>query len=915
MTATLGLVLVACVGSGQTATLPVHVRPPERPRLIDNEREPWLLPGSAHPRSYRLSLRLDPEADHFSGVTEIDLSLEEPSAALVLHGRGITVSRATVTVGARHLALRVSEHSGADPRAAPDVLVLDADEVLSGELTLRLDYQAPYRTDLRGVYRTDQDGKSYLFTQFQPMDARSAFPCFDEPHHKTPFEVTIETPRGNLAVASMPEKSRHEAGDFIRYEFEASPPMPTYLLAFAVGDLQVRSLGPDPTAPAGTGSRALRAGSRATSFGPPIRLITTAGVGSRGDLALQATREHLDFLEGYFGSPYPYPKLDILAVPEFAAAAMENVGLVTFREDLLLVTEDSPSSRRVEMNEVVAHELSHMWFGNLVTMKWWDELWLNEAFATWMATKSVEASHPEFHAREGFLGWLSGAMSQDTMPTARAIRQPVKTQTDTFRAFGWITYAKGAAVLDMTEQWLGSQEFQRGIRRYLKAHAWGSATSQDLFEALSDGEHPVQRVVDSFTTQAGVPYVRVSARCDETGVSLKVDQTPYVSLGSSEAHLRGRRWTLPLCVVLGGEQGRVEECHLLTEATHTFPSQLTECPRWIHPNADLNGYYRSAISTAELERLVRLDSAVLSHREQVGVMRSMSGGVEAGILQVEDFLRLGAVMLASPGRREAAWNQMLWLLYRLETQLVTEQTRTAFERFVTRLVGPALRRVGFEPKPGEAAETKGLRGALFSAAGHLAKDPEVLRRSVELARAFARQPDSVPRDEAQRALPIAAATGDRGVFDGLVRLARSTRVAEDRVLALQALGASTDPELVQKLLLGVLEKDVPPADVRHFLGGLLWEPRSKTLTYPWFREHFATLADSLSLFEMRGYVRAALDRCSLDDRDEIEAAFRPLLEGREAMDEVLPESREGAQRCAAFKAHQQASLNRFLAGQ
>lgn len=885
----LGLVALAC-----TKTAPeIHQIPKDSPRLVEDQERPFMLPDFAKPEHYGLKLKLDPSAERFSGQVAIDVVLSRPTTTLVLHGRGLKVEQATILAGSALVDAGASEREGADPRGEPDLLVLEVEKPLSGKVQVRIEYSAPYRTDMRGAYRTAEDGKNYIFTQFQPMDARSAFPCFDEPHHKTPFTVSIEAPRGNLAVSSMPEKSRQEDGAWVRYDFETSPPLSTYLLAWAVGDLEVRAQDEANTR-------------------PKIRLVTTKGRSERGDLALREARAHLSYLESYFQSPYPYPKLDILAVPEFGAFAMENVGLIAFREEALLVTDDSPIFAQRLMSGVMAHELSHMWFGNLVTLSWWDELWLNEAFATWMSNKAMEAIRPQFHAREDFLGWLGGAMWEDSLPTARAIRQPVRTQTDSFRAFSGITYAKGASVLDMTEEWVGKEAFQKGIVRYLDLFAWKTATSEDLFAVLGSKDHPVRKVMGSFTTQSGVPLLSVKADCRDETVSLRVEQRPFFALGSDHRHLEGRAWMVPFCVAMGGPRGRMEECHLLTDGARSFPSKGTECPTWIHPNVDLNGYYHSTLEVTELEKLVQLPPSELSPREQVGVMRSMNVGAEAGSLELGAFLRLGEIMLKAPDRKQAVWNELLGALYHLETHLVEPEQRGSFEDFARRLVAPALGRMGLEESASESPETKGLRSSLISAAGRLARDQKVRAWSMTVVRRFLASSTAGSRELVQLALPIAARENDRAVFDDLVALSRSTKIAEDRVLILGALGNTTAPELVQVLLDNVLTKEISPADARHVLSGLLWESANREFTYPWFRDHFDELAKIMPVLALRGLVSAAIDRCTLEDRDEIEAVFRPRLEKLEGMDDVLAESRESASRCVAYKAHHESSLSRFL---
>ncbi|MGB5366953.1 MAG: M1 family metallopeptidase, partial [Polyangiales bacterium] len=454
------------------------------------------LPDGTRPTRYRLSLTIIPEQDRFSGTSAIGIELDAPSASIWMHGQGLDVT----AIYATHAAERI--RATWTPQTADGVVRVDFQEPLpAGRSTLYVEYSAEFDTPLRGLYRVESAGSAYAFTQFESISARLAFPCFDEPRFKTPFEVTLTVPAGQFAAANTPvERTIELPDDLQRVSFVPTLPLPTYLVAWAVGPLDV-VIGPT------IGS------TEARPLAIPLRGIAAKGQGERLHHALDRTGRFVLALENYFGIPYPYRKLDLVAVPDFAAGAMENVGLITFREWLLLLDEGrATESQRRAFGYVLAHELAHQWFGNLVTMPWWDEIWLNEAFATWMGNKVMQELHPEYRVELGALASTQRAMRLDSLGSARSIRQPIETNHDIKNAFDSITYEKGGAVLAMFERWMGAETFRDGIRLYLRRHAGGTATSTELLAALDEvSDRDVTPPFLSFLNQPGVPLVTGAA--------------------------------------------------------------------------------------------------------------------------------------------------------------------------------------------------------------------------------------------------------------------------------------------------------------------------------------------------------------------------------------------------------------------
>ncbi|HYR96432.1 MAG TPA: M1 family metallopeptidase, partial [Candidatus Binatus sp.] len=432
------------------------------------------LPADVRPLRYRLDLQIMPAGERSSGESAIDVQLDRARSVIWMHGRELDVTDAVVE-RADGPAVR-AKWEQADPEGVVELRL--EKPVGPGKMTLRFAWSAPFEKTVLGLYRLEAGGEPYAFTQFEPILARRAFPCFDEPAFKTPFDVTLTVGGSDVAVANAPLLETEPRPDGTkRFRFATTPPLPTYLVAFAVGPLDVVD-GP-PLAPNAVRPRPV-----------PFRGVTARGQENRLAYAFAHTGRMVEALETYFGIPYPYEKLDVIAVPDFGPNGMENAAAITFRESAILLDGASaPEDQRRGFAYIMAHELAHQWFGDLVTMAWWDDVWLNEAFATWMGTRIVRTVHPEYEADLGLLQAVLGAMDTDGLVSARRIRQPIQSLHDIPNAFDAITYSKGAGVLGMFERWIGEEAFQRGIQAYVGGHRFGTATADDLLQALSDASH------------------------------------------------------------------------------------------------------------------------------------------------------------------------------------------------------------------------------------------------------------------------------------------------------------------------------------------------------------------------------------------------------------------------------------------
>jgi aminopeptidase N len=880
------------------------------------------LPRSVHPTRYALDLVVDPAQPRFSGRARIAVVVDEPARAIVLNARGLTVKAAALTAAGGRLPAKTELRLAAGSKQEPEELVLAFDRALpAGPAEIEIDYDGPFAGGLRGLYRVQDGGRWYAFTQFEPTDARRAFPCFDEPGWKTPFAVTIAAPTDGLAVANMREVGRRPEGALTRFEFEPSPPLPTYLVALAVGPFDLRD---------------------ALAGAMPLRLVAPSGKAVLGASALAAARGQIAELERYFGRAFPYGKLDLVAVPSFGSGAMENAGLITFREERILLDERASLAARVAMGSIMAHELAHQWFGDLVTMTWWDDLWLNEAFATFMADQTVDAWRPATRARLQALAGKSQVMGDDSLATARRIRQPVRSTSEAQEAFDSVTYAKGRAVLAMTEAWLGPDVFRDGLRGYLKRHEWGNATADDLYAALAlaSGGRDVAGVMRSFTDQTGVPMVEARASCapGKTSASgtlggfpnppakgrgeqsspaprawIFLRQQEYRTLERPAGDGPGTVWRVPVCVATARKPGAdlAKSCTVLAEREGRLEIDGggAACPGFVYANAGESGYYRVRIGAAELAALGAGVTA-LPEPERFGVVSNAWAAVRAGQLPVPAFLDL-CLRLKNDASR-LVWAEMLDALRTINRAFVSEELRPGFARTVRALCGPAARRLGWRSAETQPDDERFMREAILIALGDLGEDPATLAEAARRARAWLQAPDS--GDLARIALPLAAKRGDAALFDGVRAVLARPPTPETRVVALSALAAFEDPALVGRTLDLVLDGTVRAQDLRYVFPWMGLRPASRDAVHIWIAKHFDELAARYPSHIMGRVVRTIPALC---DAARVRAAgefLRPRVAKLEGVERDLRQSLEEGQRCAALAAWGRVDVTRRLAG-
>lgn len=919
--------------------MPEHGPRPEGGTTIttrfEPEEAPFRLPAGVAPTHYTLSLRIDPAAQTFSGRAEIDVTLAESTQRIWIHGRELGVSRVWITEADGREGMGFWEDVDRD-EGMGRILVPHA--IGPGNVRIAIDFERAYDQTLEGLYHVAVGEDHYAFTQFEALSARRAFPCFDEPGFKVPFDVTLTVPPSMRAFANSRETETTSVEGFTRVRFATTENLPTYLVAFAVGPFDVveATIPPNDV--------------RTTPL--ELRGLAPRGRGPEMAFAMQHTPRIVDALERWFAIPYPFDKLDIVAVPDFAAGAMENAGLVTFRDQLLLLSNDPPIAQQRGFAFVMAHELAHQWFGNLVTMQWWDDLWLNEAFATWMETAIVQATFPELNAETLELVTQLDAFDADSLVSARVIRQPITSSDDISNAFDGITYSKGASVLAMISAFMGPDHFQAGIREYLRAHARGNATTADLVAALTTApRNPnVAPILESFTTQAGIPLVSFpTIACDDEGAGghITVAQERYRPLGSSAD--ASATWTVPVCVTHADRGGVIQEsCTLLDGREGRI--ETPTCPQWVWPNPDGRAYYRYTLSATGMASLApQIRTAIAPSR---GPRRGWADGVRGGSASTRDLIALADSVRASLAAGTVTYADAMAVLTPMAAsdqrfvalapvdpytfardQLLDADGRTRMERHAQRLYAAQLRRLGWGPRavrgttPTEDPETRSLRAGLLAFLAQVARDPAVRREAQTRGLAFLGEgpvvrgqggdhqlhTDAVPTDLVEVSLIVAAQEGEAALFDRMLEeLSRTTDgVLRQRLLA--GLSSVEDDALRDRALGLVLDDRLRMNERFRPLMSQFGDVHGREHAWQWLMAHYDEVRARFGA-EYAGYLPYAVT--SFCDREHAEAArtfFTPRMADTNGGPRNLDAAIETVTLCAARAETQRESATQFFA--
>ncbi len=835
------------------------------------------LPTSVVPTAYDVDITTAPERDRFEGRVTMKLDVREATTFVEMHARELELSEATISIGGEHRPAKIELNAERQTVRFSTGATLEV-----GATELCVTFVGEPNPSMHGLYVATDGSSKAICTQCEATDARAIFPCFDEPMFKATLRWTIRTEPGLVALANGPLEREQTEGEVVVHEFSASKPVSSYLAALTVGDFE----SPETT----------------TVNGIPLRVYGTTGKGDQTPFALDYTAKLLPWYESYFDIAYPFAKYDQVAVPGFDAGAMENVGLVLFRQNLLLMDPATVSWRQKKLiAKVIAHEIAHMWFGNLVTMKWWDDLWLNEAFAEWMAHKACDAVSPDYKVWDDFQEDKGRALADDALSTTHPIYTSVETPEQALEMFDVITYQKGCAVMRMLENYLGEEPFREGLRAYMREFEYGNAAGPDLWRALETASgQPVGALMNSWINVPGFPVLSASLE----GSELTVSQRRFFSSATAEPEAEPTVWNVPVVVRFEDDDGVKEHRFILDSATQTAALPANGAVKWCYPNASEIGFYRTQPDAKLRASLAGGGLGELDPIEQRGLLQDQWGLVRNGTESVDGFLDLVDACMVGKNPPIADHNVLRAVVTRLGTvdrilrDADDEAALTKMQAWIAdRLTGP-LAALGMEPKDGEAQNDSQRRALLIHAMARLARAPTTIDAAIHYAEKERADPSSVDANLAGTFLDVAARTGDAERYDLWQQTYADRKAAglppQACLRYLYTLAAFEPEPLTERTLQGIGEGVTPQEAVGPLLSQLLGERKAQMLAWSFVKSSWEELRHRVGDMQISRVVEA-VGALRGEHREDVVAFFeanppvgaeRALARALEFMDEA-----------------------------
>jgi aminopeptidase N len=834
------------------------------------------LSTNVTPQHYTLRLTPDLDKATFGGDETIDVTLAQPSDSITLNALEIQFQSVTANTGKREMKADVSLDEAKQQATFHFPGTLPA-----GPVKLKIAYTGILNDKLRGFYLSKAEGRRYAVTQFESTDARRAFPSFDEPAFKATFDVTIVAPKNDMVISNtnvISDSPGPAVGEHT-VTFARTPKMSTYLVAFLVGNFKCIE---------------------ASSDGVPIRACATPERVQYAHFALESAEYILHYYNDYFGIKYPMPKLDMIGIPDFEAGAMENFGAITYRESDMLVDEkNAPVRAKIGVAGVVAHEMAHQWFGDMVTMKWWNNIWLNEGFATWMSNKPLEAWKPEWHINEGVAAELNGAMNLDAQRVTRTIRAEANTPDEINEMFDGITYEKGGSILHMVESYLGEETFRQGVHNYLKAHMYGNATAEDFWNTQTATSHkPVDKIMSSFITEPGVPLLTFEKAANG---QVQVTQSRFFLNPKTAPESGNQMWTVPVCFKA---EGTKRECELLTEKQATL--KVPNAPLF-YADAGAAGYYRSEYAPDDYKALLS-NVEKLTAPERISVVGDELALMRADKSKAGDFLSLAASLKNDDSAELMQTVQggiaMLW------TRVAsTEAERKELSNWVVATYKPRLESLG-EPKDSDSPDRQELRADLFGLVGGIGQDPQVIAQSKQIAEAYISDPSKVNATLAQAAVGVAATHGDAAFFDLLQKTAETAKNPDIAEGALYELARFKNPELTRRALEYAASGKVRNQDSIRLFAIALQSPNTQDTAWNYIVQNWPKVKAQFTMFTGGELVGSTGAFCTTEKRDEVKQFFTEHKVPASA--NALTRSQNAISDCVDLRAEQGPNLQQWL---
>ncbi len=867
------------------------------PALAEAQR----LPQGVVPQHYDLTFTPNLEKATFTAEETIDVELLKRTSAVTLNAAELEIQEAGITQADKTQPSQVTFQ----PEKEQVTLAVPS-QLEAGPARIHLKFSGVLNDKLRGFYLAKSRLRNYAVTQFESTDARRAFPSFDEPAYKAKFDITLIVDRGDTAISngrliadvSGPGPDKHTI------KFSTTPKMSTYLVAMAVGDFQC---------------------SESSADNIPIRVCGTPDKRPLEAAALRYAGEILKYYNQYYGIPYPFAKLDVVGVPDFEAGAMENTGAIFYRESLLFIDDNNSSVRaHQEVFEVLAHEMAHQWFGDLVTMKWWDNVWLNEGFATWMALKPSQALHPEWNSALDAVKATHGALVIDALKNTHPIRARAETPDEINEMFDSISYEKAAAVIRMVESFVSPEVFRRGVNIYLRRFEYGNATAEDFWATLTQasGGRPVDKIMAAFVNQPGEPLVIVKSTCVappaqpvitrkrrrsrrpiQPHPKTEVTLTQERLFSDGHADKSNQTWLIPVCIKAGDSK---PFCQLLADRQQTVP--IVGCSPWVFTNAGAVGYYRTQYDADDLKKLSAAITTGLSMAERVSLVQDEAALVHSGQEKIGAYLDLVSALSSEAER--AVVDSFGPPLEFIDDHLATGANREAYHGWIRSTFRPMMAKVGWAPVPGESEETHTLRALLVGLLGKQGEDPDTVRECTRLSRQYLQNPNSLDPSLAKTVLQVAARFGDAALFDEYRAAMQRMQSPEQFYNIGLALAEFRDPRLVERTLELGVSPDTRNQDAAHLIAEVMSNPANQAVAWQWLKTHWPDVEKKITMSSGGEIIAATREACDATTRDDVQQFFTEHKVP--SAERALRQAVERINACISYRDRQLANLAAWL---
>jgi aminopeptidase N len=837
------------------------------------------IPDIASPKHYQLTISPDFASENFAGDETIQVDLLKPSASITLNAAEIKFAEVTISARGKTQTAQVT------PDEKNEMVTFTvAEPLVAGPAEIRIRYSGILNGQLRGLYLSKANNRKYAITQLENTDARRMYPSFDEPSYKATFDITAIIDKGDTAISNGkiisdtpgPGDGKHTL------KFSTTPKMSSYLVALAIGDWECLEGSADDI---------------------PIRVCGVPGKKQYAGFALEAAEYTMKFYNRYFAIKYPYGKLDILGVADFSAGAMENTACIISRDVLFVDPKQSSYFlRKIVAQDLVAHEMAHQWFGDLVTMRWWDDVWLNEGFATWMSFKPVEAWKPDWNFQTDAVSSSTGAMDTDSLSSTRAIEAHAETPAQIQELFDGITYNKAAAVLSMVEGDVSEDVFRKGVNSYLAKYSYSNATSENFWNEITQVSHqPVDKVMETFVKQPGVPLVTLRTVCEGGKTKVTLSQQRYFSdrvtfeAGSKE------QWQIPVCL----KAGKDEKCQLL--ASKEQQVILPGCGTAVFGNAGARGYYHSGYDAENLKLISSSAESKLSPGERYLLLNDVSAQVSLNRLSAGDVLALAQDM--KDDTSTAVINYLSNQLTFAANYLVTDADRAQYQAWVRATFNPVADKLGWVSAPDDSDETRARRGALFTILGLTGHDPKIIQMSKDMVdKALTGEP--VDHAMLSAALRITARDGDATLYNRILGHFAQIKSQDEFILYGEALCLFGDPVQLTRTLNFAISPMMRAQDAPQVIGAVMANPAGHQVAWDFVRQHWTEVEAKLSNYSDASVVQSTGVFCDAAKRDEVQQFFAEHK--IPAAERELKLALEQINVCIDVRTHQQPLLQSWL---